>query len=196
MDGIALLLLLLLSFFKDSFIFSVLNMWFCFSIAIKACSFVKTLAYWTSKKERAFVVAFIIGSAYLLFRIFSEISSRFLQNDAIYLTLLAFVCTYLGYFFSNKMVNTPATLGLPSIEEYRNLKISKYSEIPEIPEVPEVPEVSENSYEYNTISLKEEIKKNVLKNKTFQKLLLVLAILSMYPPYTVGRYVFSSTQDF
>lgn len=187
LDGIAILLFLLSSFFKNSFIFSVLETWFGFSIVIKACSFVKTLAYWTSKKERAFVVAFIIGSAYLLFRIFSEISSLLLHNDVIYLTLFAFVCISLGYFFSEKMVNTPATLGLPSIEEYRNLKNSKYSEIPEI---------SENSYDYNPLLLKEEIKKNVLKNKIFQKLLLVLVILNMFPPYTVGRNAFSSTQDF
>lgn len=181
LDGIAILLFLLSSFFKNSFIFSVLETWFGFSIVIKACSFVKTLAYWTSKKERAFVVAFIIGSAYLLFRIFSEISSLLLHNDVIYLTLFAFVCISLGYFFSEKMVNTPATLGLPNIEEYRN------SNIIETPEL---------SRENSLFMINNGDKENIFKNIIFLKLLLVLAFLNMIPTYIAGSEEFWRPHNF
>lgn len=181
LDGIAILLFLLSSFFKNSFIFSVLETWFGFSIVIKACSFVKTLAYWTSKKERAFVVAFIIGSAYLLFRIFSEISSLLLHNDVIYLTLFAFVCISLGFFFLKKMVSSPATLGLPNIEEYRN------SNIIETPEL---------SRENSLFMINNGDKENIFKNIIFLKLLLVLAFLNMIPTYIAGSEEFWRPHNF
>ncbi len=178
-DGIALLLLSL-SFLKSNFIFYTSSIWLGISTSIKACAFVKTFAYWTSKKERAFAIFFFFVVAHFLSRIISEMKIG-VGNLSLFFTILAFICIFLGFFFLKKMVSSPATLGLPNIEEYRN------SNIIETPEL---------SRENSLFMINNGDKENIFKNIIFLKLLLVLAFLNMIPTYIAGSEEFWRPHNF